>query len=284
MTVLAAELVHSIIDYLQDDVKALKACACTSRVWSSRSRYHLFRTLSVNVGRQWEFFGLLVLSDIVLQTIIPLRVLVQDLVVSARHHQQPVPEESGVPSFSVTIQAFHHLLHSFPYLESLQLKSVNILSLEPHWSPDDLPVPPRHLRSLDLSGTNSPPDDLLRVLRMFSSIKILCLNAHIVHWFPDRRTLQAALVHPSLSSTLLPGSLQVSELCLKDNVGWAAAMCLRIGPSLNLEHLQVVPHQLPIDMPAIGALLAATALGPGLRRLSVFFDALSVRWNGSAGT
>ena len=42
---LPPELVDEIIDYLWDNVRALRACCLTHRTWLPRSRYHLFRSI-----------------------------------------------------------------------------------------------------------------------------------------------------------------------------------------------------------------------------------------------
>jgi hypothetical protein len=43
-TQLPQELVEAILDHLADDLRSLKACSLVSRIWLSRSRFHLFET------------------------------------------------------------------------------------------------------------------------------------------------------------------------------------------------------------------------------------------------
>lgn len=45
---LAAELTDHIIDFLHDDKEALRACALTHPTWLAASRFHLFKTITVD--------------------------------------------------------------------------------------------------------------------------------------------------------------------------------------------------------------------------------------------
>ncbi|GJE97886.1 hypothetical protein PsYK624_141080 [Phanerochaete sordida] len=242
-------------------------------MWASRARYHLFKNFVMDIRQQWDLLDLLEASDLVLTEISALRTLVQDFVVMTRPKQKSAAyADTSIPAFSITIHMFHRILHAFPFLGSLMLKSINIVSPESTWPSEELSVLPRHLRCLELSCTNSTPEDLLLILRMFSSISTLSLNAHVVRWFPQRRTLAAALDLECFDPALLPLALQVSTLRLKGNIAWTAAMCLRLGSSLGLEHLSVVPQELPVDIPALNAMLAGTAQGPRLKTLSIYLN------------
>lgn len=93
----APELTDQIIDYLGFDAMSLKVCTLVSRVWASRARYYLHRKLSLDIGRQWDFFALLLASDSLLKGVIPLRNLVHDFVLFANRPVEVVTDDVVEP-------------------------------------------------------------------------------------------------------------------------------------------------------------------------------------------
>ena len=56
---LSNELTDRILDYLHDDVPTLKNCSLTCRSFLQRSRFNLFRIISVNIRNVQKFCDLL---------------------------------------------------------------------------------------------------------------------------------------------------------------------------------------------------------------------------------
>jgi len=224
------ELRDEVIDQLQTDRAALKACSLTCRAWLSRARYHLFRTVLIDPGHSGNAFRRLMQSSPNITTYI------QELEVSGvpaictwwntsiawptLHQTRRHRDESDVDE-TAWLQQTLPPTTPLVKLRSLRLSAVPISggsldALRPHVT---------HLTILSLDGCRAPAfADLVRLFNTFPCLETLRLLA--VQWLPG---------NSSPSETSHRSSMRLKRLEMSRKIDVAPLISWMLSESVHTE-------------------------------------------------
>lgn len=217
---LVPEVVDMVIDQLQDDKLSLAACSLVSRGWYNRSRYHLFRDITIKSTSRLKAFLVFLTKSTVREHV---RVL--------RLGNQRASEKNRL---TIGPASFASILISLPFLNTLGIfyASWNPTQKAKFIPPKEWNYTPHHIEAFDLvevvnvrrkgmvGGTPLSLDDVRACLRHFSSVG----NLTITHarWRDDESTTLAEPMLPAeplaalrvtklsvLSHSMLPSILQL---------------------------------------------------------------------------
>jgi hypothetical protein len=183
---LPPEILDLIVDHLYDEQSTLKECGAVSKSWVPRARRHLFFHVE---------FGSMSLIELWMKAF-------PDPSNSPAHyarvlslHGSPVVVSTGTHA-RTWVQTFRHIV---------ELRTISVL-----WDYGPTSLVPLHgsfptLKSLSISRSNIPPQELLGLICSFPLLRDLRLN----NIYPSKRTVNVGWNVPSTSPELT-GSLQLS--------------------------------------------------------------------------
>ncbi len=235
------ELSDYIIDFLYDDLQTLRACASTCHAWAPASRFHIFRTVSLNSANSTTSFRRLLDSSP------DLGLYVHDLAVAKPTHvvttlhpgeapEEPEPAQNALPS----------ILALCPNLQTLSLTHADLKCL-----PDIGVLAHLTVSSLTLSYCQFA--DLACVTDLVSSFPALAsLSLSGLTWKDEARPFTPAPL-PTLRSLVLGRDMDSEKL-----FEWLqAASVTSLSARCGSEH----------DADLVGAFIGLA--GPSLHELSL---------------
>ncbi|KAF7793741.1 hypothetical protein EIP86_004859 [Pleurotus ostreatoroseus] len=265
-TPLIPELVDMIIDELQDDKAALSACSLVARGWYNRSRYHLFRSVTVRTTSRFKAFLAFLAKSPAREHIRVLRL----------GNERGTDRKIKLRIGPATIAA---VLAALPALETVGVyyASWNPNQKDKFLIPNAWTYTPHHIDSFELvevvnerrrgmvGGTPLTLDDIRACLRSLPSVGTLTITH--ARWRDDELTTEP---EPALPVEPL-AALRVHKLSLLSH-----SMLPSMLPLISMTSSASTMTKLMVGMSewegvvALGELLAKD-FGPRLSELSLVF-------------
>ncbi|KAH9949737.1 hypothetical protein B0H21DRAFT_88335 [Amylocystis lapponica] len=125
------ELCDRMIDFLWDDLLALRACGLTCRLWLSSSRYHLFYPKSVKLHnlRDWELFEAILHGSVQASTQLPHYIRNLSMIVFNNFDGSKV-ESTGLAPGVRSNTALLQLMEDFSAVQQLSVTGYTVSNVE----------------------------------------------------------------------------------------------------------------------------------------------------------
>ncbi|KAI0690164.1 hypothetical protein BC835DRAFT_1281515 [Cytidiella melzeri] len=291
---LPPELRDSVIDLLQNDRAALRACSLTCRPWLPRSRHHLFRSIQIEPGRRGAAFRTLLDANP------DIGQYVQDMEIFGSGSDIPIERVVRMewPTLRAGPQTPYTPLVQRCVLDNVLPKSTKVLRrvsclrvVAMHIHSELVDILLRHFSAINTLVLNKCRSatfaDFIALPRGFREVS--CLKLHDIHWLRPtppsavpalyRRTLKTLVLSQKTDVALLLTWLVAQEIhttleslsCHSSGQASAIAICsLLKAVGSSLRHLAFGFS----DVKDPTALLQRTELSlepcTGLRRLHIY--------------
>lgn len=253
-----------IVDYLVNDKDALAACSLVARGWFNRSRYHLFRSITIKSTSRLKTFLTFMARSTARENVRILRL--------GNGGMEKNKMKLGPASFAAILLALPALETLGVYYAAWDPAQKDKFSLPKNWSYTPHPIDTLELvevvnvrRKGRVGSTPLSLDDVRSCLQHFSSVG----NLTITHarWRDDEST---TLAEPALASEPLSG-LQVTKLSVLSHTMLPSLLQLLplTSSSTTLKNLLVGMSEWE-GVVALGDLLAQD-LGANIEELSIVF-------------
>ncbi|KAJ3549837.1 hypothetical protein NM688_g5138 [Phlebia brevispora] len=281
---LPAEVTDHIIDFFHDDKKSLQSTSLVCRSWCPRSRFNLFRTITIRIHEQdLEEFLLFLLHD-----------------KRQPRHSQPVARSIRALRLCGPYFAFgrHDLDPSTLYITpKLLLDLLNVLTEVKELSLSDIALDaPVHLAVVSTSNASQEPtathavsrrtlevltmknigmhsssgEDFARILALFSSVSTLRISSPFWPGFPFM--MHDIPINPTVPVAKIP---DIATLDLNARVVTPYLLALlRQVPRRTIREVRVV-CSMRVEVQSFGRFL--DEIGPSVEQLSIDYDGLLAR-------
>ncbi|TCD70161.1 hypothetical protein EIP91_004631 [Steccherinum ochraceum] len=186
------ELADNVIDELCDDKLALLTSAVVCKGWLSRSRFHLFHTITLMcTAEDFNAPNFLEFLDHSPHLAVYVRILSLQAQHRPRSHLVWFPPHSPIPQHFMPLQLLSSLVNRFPHLSGLEMHGI-------YWSPahDPHEVTEEKIDDLHLTAPACPSIRTLTISTVRTVQRIPGFHS-IFHLFPNLNTvsIEHSLMH-----------------------------------------------------------------------------------------